>query len=462
MNRRDALKTMGSGFGMTALGGMLGSTAIHGSQAQPVGTHFAPKAKRVIFLFLNGGPSQVDTFDPKPALEKFHGTTEPGWENGIIAPGNIVQAGTLMKSPFTFKKYGQSGIEVSSIFPKLGECIDDVCVVRSMYSDIPNHPQGLFMMNCGTVVAGRPALGSWLLYGLGTENQNLPGFVVLAPGLPIMAPQIWNSAFLPASYQGTWVNTEHADPKKLIPFLQNEQVGLSHQRKQVDLLASLNEMHLKQQGPAPELEATIQGMETAFRMQTEAVEAFDITKESEATRAAYGSGEFARGCLMSRRLVERGVRMVQVYFGALQPWDSHSDIMDHRDLAQKSDQPIAALLRDLKSRGLLNDTLVIIGGEFGRTPAVEAKGGAIQNGRDHNTTGFTMLLAGGGVKGGTIYGATDELGRRAVEKPVHVHDLHATILHLCGFDHTKLTYRFSGRDFRLTDVSGSVIQGLIA
>lgn len=462
MNRRDALKTMGSGFGMTALGGMLGSTALHGSQSQPVGTHFVPKAKRVIFLFLNGGPSQVDTFDPKPALEKFHGTTEPGWENGIIAPGNIVQAGTLMKSPFTFKKYGQSGIEVSSIFPKLGECIDDVCVVRSMYSDIPNHPQGLFMMNCGTVVAGRPALGSWLLYGLGTENQNLPGFVVLAPGLPIMAPQIWNSAFLPASYQGTWVNTEHADPKKLIPFLQNEQVGLSHQRKQVDLLASLNEMHLKQQGPAPELEATIQGMETAFRMQTEAVEAFDITKESEATRAAYGPGEFARGCLMSRRLVERGVRMVQVYFGAMQPWDSHSDIMDHRDLAQKSDQPIAALLRDLKSRGLLTDTLVIIGGEFGRTPAVEAKGGAIQNGRDHNTTGFTMLLAGGGVKGGTIYGATDELGRRAVEKPVHVHDLHATILHLCGFDHTKLTYRFSGRDFRLTDVSGSVIQGLIA
>jgi len=462
MNRRDALKTVGSGFGMTAFAGMLGRTALSAGSTQPVGTHFAPKAKRVIFLFLNGGPSQVDTFDPKPALEKFHGTTEPGWENGIIAPGNIVQAGTLMKSPFTFKKYGQSGIEVSSIFPKVGECIDDICVVRSMYSDIPNHPQGLFMMNCGTVVAGRPALGSWLLYGLGTENQNLPGFVVLAPGLPIMAPQIWNSAFLPASYQGTWVKTDQADPKKLIPYLQNSQIGLEQQRKQVDLLTSLNQMHLKEQGPATELEATIQGMETAFRMQTEATDAFDITKESEATREAYGPGEFARGCLMSRRLVERGVRMVQVYFGAMQPWDSHSDIMDHRDLAQRSDQPIAALLRDLKSRGLLQDTLVIIGGEFGRTPAVEAKGGSVQNGRDHNTTGFTMLLAGGGVRPGTVYGATDELGRRAVDKPVHVHDLHATILHLCGFDHTQLTYRFSGRDFRLTDVSGSVIHGLIA
>lgn len=462
MNRRDALKKLGTGFGMTALAQMVGSVALSAGSAKPVGTHFAPKTKRVIFLFLNGGPSQVDTFDPKPALEKFHGTAEPGWEKGIIARGNIVQAGTLMKSPFPFKKYGQSGIEVSSLFPKLGECIDDVCVVRSMYSDIPNHPQGLFMMNCGTIGAGRPALGSWLLYGLGTENQNLPGFIVLAPGLPIMAPQIWNSAFLPSNYQGTWVKTDQSDPKKLIPYIHSDRVPLADQRKQVDLLTSLNRMQLEKQGPSPELEATIQSMETAFRMQTEAVEAFDITKESEATREAYGSGEFARGCLMSRRLVERGVRMVQVYFGAQQPWDSHSDIMDHRDLAQKADQPIAALLRDLKSRGLLNDTLVIIGGEFGRTPAVEAKGGSIQNGRDHNTTGFTMLLAGGGVRPGTVYGATDELGRRAVEKPVHVHDLHATILHLCGFDHTKLTYRFSGRDFRLTDVSGTVIQGLIA
>lgn len=462
MNRRDALKSIGNGFGMMALAEMLGSTALSAGTAKPVGTHFAPKAKRVIFLFLNGGPSQVDTFDPKPALEKFHGTAEPGWEDGILAPGRIHQAGTLMKSPFPFKKYGQSGIEVSSLFPKLGECIDDVCVVRSMYSDIPNHPQGLFMMNCGTIGAGRPALGSWLLYGLGTVNQNLPGFVVLSPGLPIMAPQIWNSAFLPASYQGTWVNTEKADPKQLIPYIKNDRIDLGRQRQQVELLSSLNQMHLKQQGPAPELEATIQGMETAFHMQTEAVDAFDITKESEATRQAYGSGDFARGCLMSRRLIERGVRMVQVYFGAVQPWDSHTDIMDHKDLALKADQPIAALLADLKARGLLDDTLVIIGGEFGRTPAVEAKGAAVQNGRDHNTTGFTMLLAGGGVKGGSIYGATDELGRRAVEKPVHVHDLHATILHLFGFDHTKLTYRFSGRDFRLTDVSGNVIPGLIA
>ena len=262
MNRRDALKSMGSGFGMMAFAQMLGSTALSAGTAKPVGTHFAPKTKRVIFLFLNGGPSQVDTFDPKPALEKFHGTAEPGWENGILAPGRIHQAGTLMKSPFPFKKYGQSGIEVSSLFPKVGECIDDVCVVRSMYSDIPNHPQGLFMMNCGTIGAGRPALGSWLLYGLGTVNQNLPGFVVLSPGLPIMAPQIWNSAFLPASYQGTWVNTEKADPKQLIPYIKNDRIDLSRQRQQVELLASLNQAHLKKQGPSPELEATIQGMET--------------------------------------------------------------------------------------------------------------------------------------------------------------------------------------------------------
>src|SRR3954451_17251401 len=306
MTRRDALMMMGGGFGMTGLAGMLaGSTS-----SAPMGPHFKPRTKNIIFLFLNGGPSQVDTFDPKPMLEKFHGTAEPGWDKVVEAAGHIVQSGTLMKSPFTFRKYGQSGIEVSSIFPKVGECIDDVCVVRSMYSDIPNHPQGLFMMNCGTILAGRPALGSWLLYGLGTENRNLPGFIVLSPGLPIMAPQIWNSAFLPASYQGTWVNTEEADPKQLIPYIQNDRIDLNHQQKQVELLTSLNQMHLTKQGPVPELEATIQGMETAFRMQTEATDAFDITRESRSTREAYGDGDFARGVLMSRRLIERGVRMV--------------------------------------------------------------------------------------------------------------------------------------------------------
>jgi len=462
MNRRDALRVMGSGFGMTAFAGMLGASTTAAGGSAPMGPHFPAKAKRVIFLFLNGGPSHVDTFDPKVMLDKHNGEIPPQSATSIPAAGHLVQTGTLMKSPFQFRKYGQSGIEVSEIFSKVGECIDDVCVVRSMYSDIPNHPQGLFMMNCGHSLAGRPAMGSWLLYGLGTENQNLPGFVVLAPGLPIMAPQIWNSAFLPASYQGTWVQNNETDPEKLIPYIRNTVETSAEQRRKLDLLGKLNHLQLDRQGPSPQLEATIQGMETAFRMQVDAVDAFDIGKESEATRAAYGDGEFARGCLMARRLSERGVRMVQVYYGAGQPWDSHTDIMDHRKHAALSDQPIAALLKDLKARGMLQDTLVMIGGEFGRTPAVESKGSTLQNGRDHNSAGFTMLLAGAGVKAGTVYGATDDFGFKAVENPVHVHDLHATILHLCGFDHTRLTYRYSGRDFRLTDVAGNVVKGILA
>src|SRR5258705_10179274 len=253
MNRREMLMTMANGFGMAALAQVVAASSPASSALAPKAPHFAPKAKRVIFLFLNGGPSHVDTFDPKPMLTKYDGKPMPGPDQAIVGGGIKLRLGTLMKSPFTFKKYGQSGIEVSSLFPKLGECIDDVCVVRSMYSDIPNHPQGLFMMNCGTIGAGRPALGSWLLYGLGTVNQNLPRFVVLSPGLPIMAPQIWNSAFLPASYQGTWVNTEKADPKQLIPYIQNDRIDLNHQQKQVELLTSLNQMHLKKQGPAPEL-----------------------------------------------------------------------------------------------------------------------------------------------------------------------------------------------------------------
>jgi hypothetical protein len=456
MTRRDALMTMGSGFGMTGLAGMLGAST------GPQGPHFAPKAKRVIFLFLNGGPSHVDTFDPKPMLTKYNGKAMPGPDQTVVGGGIKLHLGTVMKSPFGFRKYGQSGIKVSDLFPKLGECIDDVCVIRSMYTDIPNHPPGLFMMNCGHNLAGRPSMGSWLLYGLGTENQNLPGYVVLAPGLPIMAPQIWNSAFLPASYQGNWVQNDQTDPEKLIPYIRNTRESAPEQQRKLDLLGKLNQLQLKQHGPAPEMEAAIQGMETAFRMQTEAVEAFDIGKETEATRKSYGEGNFARGCLMARRLSERGVRMVQVYFGAGQPWDSHSDIMDHQKLANESDQPIAALLKDLKSRGMLKDTLVMIGGEFGRTPCVQPTTGGLQNGRDHNSYGFSMLLAGAGVKAGTVYGATDDFGLRAVDKPVHPHDLHATILHLCGFDHTKLTYRYSGRDFRLTDVAGAVVKGIVS
>jgi Protein of unknown function (DUF1501) len=462
MNRRELLMTMANGFGMAALSRVLAASSSISNPLEPKAPHFTPKAKHVIFLFLNGGPSQVDTFDPKPALEKYHGKPLPG-ANQVISGGGIkLPVSSLMKSPFSFKKYGQSGLEASELFAQTGECLDDICVIRSMFTDIPNHPPGLCMMNTGHNVAGRPSLGSWLTYGLGTENQNLPGFVVLCPGIPIMGPQLWSSSFLPATYQGTWVQNNESDPEKLIPFLRGGLTGQPEQRRQLDLLGKLNRLQLSKEGPSASLEATIQSMETAYRMQAQAMDAFDISKEAEKTRTSYGNSDFANGCLMARRLVERGVRMVQVYFGAGQPWDDHSDILHHKSLAQQSDQPIAALLRDLKDRGMLQETLVMIGGEFGRSPSVQATVGGLQNGRDHNSYAFTMLLAGGGVKGGMAYGATDDFGLRVADKPVHPHDLHATILHLCGFDHTKLTYRYSGRDFRLTDVEGKVVKDILA
>ncbi len=456
MTRRELLRNMGSGFGMLGLAQMAA-----GASTNTVGplterpTHFPPRAKRVIFLFLNGGPSHVDTFDPKPALSKYDGKPMP-------TPNLKTErkTGNLMKSPWNFRRYGQSGIEVSDLFPRLGERADDLCVVRSMYTDLPNHPPAMMQMNTGDRVPGRPALGSWLTYGLGSENQNLPGFLVLCPGSPGPGPQLWSSAFLPAVYQGTHVLTGERQTDKLIQYIRNKEISLPEQRRELDFVNRLNRM---QQSADPEMEAAIQSMEIAFRMQTEAPEAFDITKESEATRARYGDGDFGRGCLMALRLIERGVRVVQVYFGAGLPWDSHDDILNHNKLARQADGPAAALIEDLKSRGLFNDTLVLIGGEFGRTPAVETGGEvSVHNGRDHNSYGFTMLLAGGGTKGGLVYGATDEFGFKAVEKPVHVHDLHATILHLLGFDHTRLTYRYSGRDFRLTDVSGEVVKDIIA
>lgn len=459
LSRRDALRTMGAGFGMVGLANLMrAGVATAGSPLQPKAPHFEAKAKHVIFLFLNGGPSQVDTFDPKPMLTKYHGKPAPS--------GNLKterKTGNLLASPFQFKRYGKSGIEVSEIFPKLGECIDDVCVIRSMYTDRPNHEPSLFMMNTGDKLPGRPSMGSWLQYGLGTENQNLPGFIVLCPGTPIVGPQLWSSTFLPAVYQGTFVPNNEIEPEKLIQHIRNKDLKPVEQRRQLDLIAKLDRLQLDRTGPDPQLEATIESAEIAFRMQAEAPDVFDVRKESEATRARYGDGNFARGCLLARRLVERGVRMVQIYFGDGQPWDNHDDIQIHRKLARQSDQPIAALLQDLKASGLLKETLVIIGGEFGRTPAVEVSGlVAVQNGRDHNSHGFSTLVAGGGIKGGITYGNTDEFGFQAVEKPVHVHDLHATLLHQLGLDHTKLTYRYSGRDFRLTDVAGEVIQEIIA
>ena len=457
MTRRDCLRSMGAGFGMVGLAGVLGAEMSR-SPLEVKAPHFPAKAKRVVFLFLNGGPSQVDTFDPKPMLAKYSHQPMPS--------GNLKterKTGNLLPSPFAFARHGKSGIEVSEIFPQLGECIDDICVIRSMHTDLPNHEPSLLMMNSGDKFPGRPSMGSWLTYGLGTENQNLPGFVVMCPGLPIVGPQLWTSSFLPAVYQGTYIPNNESEPDKLVPYIRNKRMGVGEQRRQLDLLDKLNRIGLGRAGPDGQLEATIQSAEIAFRMQAEAPEVFDISKESEATRARYGEGDFARGCLIARRLIERGVRMVQVYFGNAQPWDNHDDIQIHRKLARQSDRAMAALLRDLKSSGLLDETLVVIGGEFGRTPAVEVSGLVkVQNGRDHNSAGFSTLVAGGGVKGGYVHGATDDFGFQAVDQPVHIHDLHATILHLMGFDHTKLTYRYSGRDFRLTDVAGNVVKDIIA
>jgi hypothetical protein len=339
----------------------------------------------------------------------------------------------------------------------------------------------MLMMNTGHTQVGRPSLGSWLTFGLGTENKDLPGYVVLCPEVPTtVGPPLWNSAFLPAVHQGTFIADaidkkerqtgtalvgKDFDPKTLISYIHNEKFTVTEQRRELDLLETLNRLHMQREPVTdPKLEAAIQSMETAYRMQTEAPDVFDIRKECEATLKLYGVGSTARGCLMAVRLVERGVRMVQVYYGKGDPWDAHGDIQAHRKNAKDSDQPFAAVIRDLKSRGLFKDTLVVCGSEFGRTPVTEIGGGAgqMQNGRDHNPFGFTMWLAGGGVKGGLVYGATDDFGFRAVDKPVHVHDLHATILYLLGIDHTKLTYRYSGRDFRLTDVSGTVIHDIIA
>jgi hypothetical protein len=463
LTRRESLQKLGTGMGVLGLAGLLaedgtlaseGQVAIAKSPLAPKAAHFAPRAKHVIHLFMNGGPSQVDTFDPKPALKKHNGERPSGADLKTER-----KTGGLLMSPFKFKKYGESGIEVSDLFPQVGSCIDDICVIRSMHTDIPNHEPSLLMMNSGETQPTRPAMGSWLLYGLGTENQNLPGFVVLCPGKPVVGPQLWSNSFLPGIFQGTHINhAKSVDPKRVIRNINNSYLTRGAQRQQLDLMKKMNEYHLaKRGGRDNRLEARIESLEMAFRMQTEAQEVFDLDRETKTTRESYGTGQFANACLAARRLVESGVRMVQVYYGNGQPWDDHGDIKAHADKAKNVDQPIAALIKDLKQRDLLKDTLIVWGGEFGRTPVAENG-----NGRDHNHHGFSMWLAGGGVKGGTTYGATDEFGFAAVENKVHVHDLHATILHLMGLDHEKLTFRYSGRDFRLTDVHGRVVKELIA
>ncbi len=463
LSRRDMLRRVGTGLGTLGLatvladaGRLAAAPAASGPALNPLGPrpgHFPARAKRVIHLFMNGGPSQVDTFDPKPSLTKYDGQRPPHSDLKTER-----RTGGLMKSPFRFSKHGESGLEISDVYPHLAECADDLCVIRSMHTNIPNHEPSLLMMNSGETQPTRPSMGSWLLYGLGTENQNLPGFVVLCPGKPVVGPQLWSNSFLPGIYQGTHINNSDLNPKRVIEHIDNVYQGRKSQREQMDLLKRLNERHLAQRGGTDNpLEARIASLEMAFRMQTEAQEVFDLGKESATTRALYGQGPFANACLTARRLVERGVRMVQVYTGAGQPWDDHDDIAKHADKARETDQPVAALLKDLKARGLLEDTLVLWGGEFGRTPVSEGS-----KGRDHNNHGFSVWLAGGGVKGGMAYGATDEFGFAAVENKVHVHDLHATILHLMGIDHERLTYHYSGRDFRLTDVHGNVVTDIIA
>jgi len=449
------LSSLGGGFGTLALRTLCGAEENPFAPKQP---HFTPKAKRLIFLFMNGGMSQVDTFDPKPMLDRFHGQQAPGGN-----PKTERKTGTLMRSPFQFRKCGQSGIEVSEIFPKLGERIDDICVIRSIYTDIPNHEPSLQMMNCGENLMSRPSLGSWLLYGLGTDNQDLPGYIVLCPGMPVVGSPLWNSSFLPAVYQGVYIPNNVKDPREMIQYLRDPGRDPDVKHRQLEFLRQINRWHAEEREKDSQLEAAMQSMEVAFRMQTEAPEAFDLSREPETIRTRYGDSDFGRGCLLAKRLVERGVRIVQLYFGNGQPWDNHDDIMIHKKLASQVDQPVAALLDDLKVTGLLNETLVLFGSEFGRTPAVETSSRVkVQNGRDHNPFGFSVWLAGGGIKGGIAYGATDDFGFRAEQDKVHVHDLHATLLHLMGIDHTRLTYTYSGREFRLTDVHGNVIRPILA
>src|SRR5262245_16764009 len=454
LSRRELLKRSGVGFGALALADLL-----HAESANPLAPkkpHFAPKARRVVHLFMNGGPSHVDTFDPKPLLDRYHGKPLPSANLRTER-----KTGAAMRSPFRFRKHGQSGIEVSDLFRETARHIDSMCVVRSMHAEVPNHEPSLMLMNCGDGRLPRPSMGAWITYGLGTENQNLPGFVAMCPGgYPIVATQNWRSAFLPGAYQGTYVDTQHTDVQKLIENIRNNGMTPAEQQKQLDVVRKLNEWHREFRPTDPQLEARIQSFELAYRMQTEAAEAFDINREPLKVRERYGSGTHARQLLITRRLIERGVRFVQVWTGASQPWDNHDGLEgQHKKLAGDWDRPIAAFLDDLKARGLFDETLVIWGGEFGRTPVAELPA---LSGRDHNHYGFTMWLAGGGVKGGQVIGATDDFGFAAVEDKVHVHDLHATILHILGFDHEKLTYRYACLDFRLTDVHGHVVRKIIA
>ncbi|GDY21310.1 sulfatase [Verrucomicrobiota bacterium] len=463
VSRREMLWRSSAGFAGVAMAGLLGqeTRASANTSANPLANRpplFTPKAKRVIFLFMHGGPSQVDTFDYKPLLARDHGKPLPFAKPRIVSSAT----GNLLKSPWEFRHYGQSGIPVSDLFPNVGRCADDICFINGLWCSNSRHGAALLELHTGSDTFIRPSMGSWITYGLGTENQNLPGFITICPTLGHGGVNAWSSSFLPAVYQGTPIgySSVPSDQAK-IPFIANTDTPRPMQRLELDLLRELNEERLRTTGPDSALEARINSFELAFRMQMSVPEVQDISGESEVTQKLYGLDDpktrnFGRQCLMARRFAERGVRFVQVTHSY--KWDQHGNLQkDHAKNAAEVDQPIAALLLDLKHRGLLDDTLVIWGGEFGRTPTAQGN-----DGRDHHPQGYTMWLAGGGVKTGLRYGATDDYGYYAVKDKVHMHDLHATILHLLGLDHERLTYRFAGRDFRLTDVAGHVVRDIIA
>jgi hypothetical protein len=465
-SRRALLRRAGTGFGLLGLAALLADEAPcrepvdrPDRPADPLAArvaHHAPRARRCIFLYMPGGPSHIDTFDPKPRVARENGCPVPFDKPKLMRN----QTGNLLASPWKFAPHGDSGIPISELFPHVAGCADDLCIIRSMVADNINHTGASLQMNTGEQAFSRPSLGSWLVYGLGTENQNLPGFVVVSPEPAPPGASLWSSSFLPAAYQGTWIK-DLSDP---IRNLRDPLGDPARQRDKLDTLQRLNDLHKRDRVVGSLLDARIASFELAFRMQRQAPEAFAIDRESPATRRLYGLDDpitesFGKQCLLARRLLERGVRFVQVYDTSRgnNSWDHHGGLRENLPKSCAGvDRPIAGLLKDLKRRGLLGDTLVIWGGEFGRTPTAEGN-----DGREHHPFGFTMWLAGGGIKGGAVHGATDEFGWYAVEDKVHVHDLHATILHLMGIEHERLTYRYGGRDYRLTDVHGKVVHQII-
>lgn len=456
LSRREALAIARNGIGGMALSALLADEA----RAQQVNPHFKGKAKAVIFLYMDGGPSQIDTFDPKPALEKWHGKALP-----IETPRTqFNNNGAVLKSPWAFKKYGQSGMDVSELFPEVATCADDLCVIRSMTSNFSEHTNANYFLHTGTGSQGRPSLGAWATYGLGSTAKNLPGYIVINGGLiPNGGLDCFGSGFLPPTYQGSIFLPRPSAVADLEPA----ETSPAEQRKKLELLAALDKSVLGQIGHAPAVEAAMKNYELAFAMQSAVPELTGLAGETEATKSLYGldhpfapTRTFGMQCLMARRMVERGVRFVELTHPSCghDRWDQHGNLKKgHEDNARMVDKPIAGLLKDLKARGMLESTLVLWGSEFGRTPMAQGS-----DGRDHNPFGFTMWMAGGGVKGGTVYGETDEFGYYAVKDKVEMHDLHATMLHLLGFDHKKLTFRFGGRDMRLTDVHGNVLTKLLA